>query len=185
VRKYFVKYRILTYRMSKIKKIMDLRKILTFQILFFLTISVLGQEDVKIYNPNADAKKNLETAIIKATDENKHIFVQIGGNWCPWCVLMHEFYTQDSEIDSIINTDYVSVLLNFSRENKNSDILEQFNYPQRFGFPVIVILDSDGELLHTQNTLYLEEDKGYNRKIFIDFLKNWNKQAINPENYKK
>lgn len=171
--------------MSKIKKIMDLRKILTFQILLFFTISVWGQEKISIYNPNADAKKDLENAIITAKTENKHIFVQIGGNWCPWCILMHKFYTQDSEIDSIMNSDYVSILINYSRENKNLDILEQFNYPQRFGFPVIVILDSDGKLLHTQNTQYLEEKEGYNRKLFIDFLKNWNKQALNPENYKK
>lgn len=171
--------------MPKIKKIMDFRKIILVHLLILFSINVLGQNEVEIYNPDADAKKDLENAIIKATDENKHVFVQIGGNWCPWCVMMHEFYSQDTEIDSIMNADYVTVLINYGRVNKNLDLMERFEYPQRFGFPVIVVLDSKGDLLHTQNSVYLEEGEGYNRKVFIDFLQNWNKQALSPNNYKK
>jgi len=149
--------------------------------LFFIAYS---QENQQIYDPNIDANKVLQLAIKKASKENKHIFIQVGGNWCPWCIKLHNFYTTNKSLDSLLNANYVPVVINYSKENKNLDILKQFEYPQRFGFPVLIILDSEGNKLHTQNTVYLEKDKGYDEKIFIEFLKSWNKAALDPEQYK-
>lgn len=127
---------------------------------------------------------DIHKAISIAKAENKHVFVQIGGNWCSWCLMLHKFYTEDSQIDSLMNADYVKVMLNYSKENKNLDILADLGFPQRFGFPVLVILDENGKELIIQNTTYLEEGKGYNKKKFMEFLYLWNKAALNPENYK-
>jgi len=156
-----------------------------FQIIIFtfLSIGVLAQNEIHIYNPKADAMRDLNNAIAKAKVENKNVFVQIGGNWCPWCVMMHKFYTSDTLVDSVMKSDYVTVLVNYSRENKNSEVMKRFGFPQRFGFPVIVILDGEGNVLHIQNTAYLEEGRGYNEKKFVEFLKNWNVEALDPKNY--
>lgn len=142
-----------------------------------------AQQKKMPYNPKADAKLEVKNAIIKAKTENKHVFIQVGGNWCSWCLMLHKFYSEDAQIDSIMKADYVRVMLNYSRSNKNLDILSAYGFPQRFGFPVILILNDKGELLHTQNTVYLEKDKGYDKKKFISFLKAWNKAALNPDNY--
>lgn len=156
-----------------------------FQILIFVFFSVglFAQNEVHIYNPKADAMQDLKKAIAVAKSQNKHVFVQIGGNWCPWCLMMHKFYTSDTLVDSVMKADYVVVLVNYSRENKNPQVMKWFGYPQRFGFPVIVILDGDGNVLHIQNTAYLEEGRGYNEKKFLEFLKNWNVEALDPKNY--
>lgn len=37
----------------------------------------------KIYNPDANAKKDIENVIAKAKKEGKHVLIQVGGNWCP------------------------------------------------------------------------------------------------------
>lgn len=159
--------------------------------IFFLQIVLLGfvitansQEVEKPYNPESNAKIDIQNAINKAKAENKHVFIQIGGNWCSWCLMLHKFYTEDPQIDSLMNADYVKVMLNYSKENKNLDILADLGFPQRFGFPVLVILDENGKELHIQNTAYLEEGKGYNKKKFIEFLHLWNMAALEPENYK-
>jgi hypothetical protein len=73
--------------------------------------------------------------------------------------------------------------LNYSKENKNQDVLAKYSYPQRFGFPVFLILDGAGKLLHTQNSAYLEQDKGYSREKILDFLNGWTKNALDPERY--
>ena len=161
-----------------------MKKFLILSLFLAFANYIFGQNE-KIYNPNADAMADLNKAIATAKAENKHVFVQIGGNWCPWCIMMHKFYTTDPEIDSIMKADYVRVMVNYSRENKNLDVMKRLGYPQRFGFPVIVILNGDGNVLHIQNTAYLEEGKGYNRDKFIEFLKNWNVEALNPKNYEK
>ncbi len=160
-----------------------MKKILITVLISSLFFVVYSQEKKQIYDPNIDANEVLNIAIDKAKAEDKHVFIQIGGNWCPWCIKMHDFYNTNSTIDSLLATDYVPIVINYSRENKNLDIMEKFEYPQRFGFPVLIILDSNGKRLHTQNTVYLEEGKGYSEKKIMDFLKAWNKAALNPEEY--
>lgn len=160
---------------------MSTRKI--FLILIIISFSFNIYSQVHIYNPNANAQADLDSALALAQQSNKHVFVQVGYNQCPWCILMHNFYTADKQVDSVLNTFYVPVLINYSRENKNEDVMARLKFPQRFGFPVIVILDTVGNVIHIQNTLYLEKDRGYNKDLFIDFLKNWNTIAIDPESY--
>jgi len=163
-----------------------MKKIILSIILFIaLFLNQLKAQENKsvIYNPQANAAIQIDEAVAEAKKSGKHVLLQIGGNWCPWCIRLHQYINADSEIDSLLHTDYVFVLLNYSKENKNMDILERFGFPQRFGFPVLVVLDKDGRKLHTQNTAYLEQEKSYNRKLLIEFLKQWNKLALKTSKY--
>jgi thioredoxin-related protein len=139
---------------------------------------------VKIYNPDADAKAELTSAIKKASDEGKHVFLQIGGNWCTWCLKYHNFIEADNEIKSYVNDNYVVLKVNYDEKNKNEDLLAELGYPQRFGFPVFVILNSKGERIHTQNSAYLEKESSYDRDRVIQFYKHWSPTALNPNSYK-
>ncbi len=138
----------------------------------------MAYAQVNIYNPNADAKAEIAAAISKAKQENKHVFIQIGGNWCPWCVKLHNFMNADSTISEILTKNYVVVKVNYSKENKNLDVLEKLEKPQRFGFPVLVILNSNGNRIHTQDSGLLESGDGYDRKKVLNFLKNWTPEAL-------
>ena len=48
-----------------------------------ITASSFAQE-TKLYNPAADAEKDIAAAIKKAKAENKYVLLQGGGNWCSW-----------------------------------------------------------------------------------------------------
>ena len=145
---------------------------------FLILLGLTAYTQVNIYNPNADAKAEIANAISKAKQENKHIFIQIGGNWCPWCVKLNNFLDTDSTLSEILSKNYVVVKVNYSKENKNIDVLENLDKPQRFGFPVLVILDSNGKRIHTQDTGLLESGEGYDRKKVMNFLKNWTPEAL-------
>lgn len=138
-----------------------------------------------IYNPQANASADLKEAVKKAKAENKHVLLQIGGNWCSWCLKFHNLTTSDVQLDSTLKANYVVLKINHSKEVPNLDVLEQLEYPQRFGFPVFVVLDGNGKRLHTQNSAYLEDGAGYSKKKIMEFLAQWNKAAIAPESYKK
>ena len=62
---------------------------------------------------------------------------------------------------------------------KAEALMKRLNNPRRFGFPVFVILDADGKVLHIQDSSFLEEGKGYDEKKVIRFLKNWTPKAVN------
>jgi hypothetical protein len=79
----------------------------------------------------------------------------------------------------------VVVPVNYSKENKNEKVLEKLGFPQRFGFPVFVILDAKGNRIHTQNSAYLEADGGYNKEKVLGFFKQWSPAALDPKTYTK
>lgn len=139
---------------------------------------------VTIYNPQANAQADIDAAVAKAKKANKHVFIQVGGNWCGWCILFHDLVKATPELKGYLDTNYETVLVNYSPENKNEAVLKKLGYPGRFGFPVFVILDGNGKLLHIENSAYLEEGKGHSVKKVMAFLKNWNYGAIQPENNK-
>jgi thioredoxin-related protein len=153
----------------------------------FCMVTFLGFSQVekpKIYNPAADAKADIQTAINKASAENKHVLLQIGGNWCPWCIKLHKVFNTEQKIDSVLKADYVFVLVNYSKENKNPEVMESLEFPQRFGFPVLVVLDAKGKRLHTQDSGLLESGDGYDSKKVLGFLKGWGPGVLDPLKYK-
>ncbi|MDX9705082.1 MAG: thioredoxin family protein [Weeksellaceae bacterium] len=154
-------------------------------IVLFLSMPIFAQTPFNLYNPDADAKKDITKAVEKAKAENKHVFIQIGGNWCGWCKLFHELTTTDEDLKKYITENFEVVHLNYSKENQNQDVLEALEFPQRFGFPVFVILDENGKRIHTQNSAYLEEGEGHSKEKVLEFLLQWSPKALNPELYKK
>jgi thioredoxin-related protein len=140
-------------------------------------------DTVKLYTPNADAVKEIAMAVKEAKKANKHVLIQAGGNWCSWCLLFNKTTTNDKQMDSAIHANYIVYHLNYSQENKNDAVFATYGYAQRFGFPVFLILDGNGKLLHTQNSSYLEEGKGYNKRKVIDFFNDWRPGALDAKNY--
>ncbi len=145
----------------------------------------IAQEKFNVYNPQADGLQQLRDAVKEASHTNKHVLVQVGGNWCGWCKLFHELTTTDEELKKFIADNYVVVHLNYSKENENLDVLKSLDYPQRFGFPVFVILDGTGKRIHTQSSGYLEEGKGHSQKKVMEFLQQWSPSALDPAHYEK
>ncbi len=167
-----------------------MKKITLFFTLVLTTLNfAFGQNTVnkKVYDETANAKIQISDAVTKAKKDNKHVLLQIGGNWCPWCILFNDLVTTDPEISSYLNTNYEVVHVNYSKNNKNEAVLAELKHPERFGFPVFVILDENGNLIHTQNSSYLEskETKGHDPKVVLDFLKGWSPEALNPATYNK
>lgn len=139
----------------------------------------------KLYDPSANAQTDIDAAVQKAKKEGKHVLLQLGGNWCGWCILFDKKVKESDLLKSTMEKNYVVCHVNYSQENKNEAVFASLGYPQRFGFPVFVILDGDGNRLHTQNSAYLEEGKGHSEKKVLNFFNHWGPDALKPENYKR
>ena len=165
-----------------------MRKILIVLLLAFFTSTAFSQEKTGPYNPNANARNDIKAAVEKAKKENKHVIVQFGGNWCPWCLRFHAMISSVPEMDSLIKADYVYVLANVPREKDKRDnsLFQEYNYPNRFGFPVFVILDGNGKELHIQDSGLLEHctEKGYDTTKVVTFFRQWTVKALDPVTYK-
>ena len=150
-------------------------------ILIISSISIKAQEAKKLYDPTFDGMKQLNEAISQAKNSGKHVLVQYGGNWCPWCIKFDAFCKADTAISKVISTNYIPVKLNYSPENKNDASNEFLGNPTRFGFPVFIIIDGKGKILHIQDSGLLEEGKGYDQEKVIRFFSSWTATALIPK----
>lgn len=164
-----------------------MKKILLVTMILFSCSQIFAQDmtKFKLYTPEANAEKEIKDAVKLAKDQGKHVLIQIGGNWCIWCARFNDFISSDKSIDSLVNNNYVVYHLNYSKENKNEALLAKYGYPQRFGFPVFLILDGKGNLLHTQNSSYLEKEKSYSKENVTGFFNDWTPKALDPKQYKE
>ena len=156
-----------------------------FSLVLLISLQSFASDTTKLYNPAADAKKDVAAAIVKAKKEGKNVMLQIGGNWCIWCYRYNGFVKADTALNRITNENFVVYHLNYSPENKNLDYLKTLGFPQRFGFPVFVILDDKGLRLHTQDSALLEKGKGYDAEKVKTFLQSWTPKALDEKNYKE
>ncbi len=157
-----------------------MKQIVTF-IFSLISICSFAGDTTKLYNPNANAEADLKKIVAQAKQENKHVFIQAGGNWCGWCREFARFTKEDAKIDSLIKADYIVYHLNYSKENKNEKVFAKYGYAGRFGYPVFIILDERGQRIHTQNSVYLEKGKSYDDKKVFEFLSQWNYSALHPK----
>ncbi|SDQ87511.1 thioredoxin family protein [Pseudoxanthomonas sp. CF125] len=123
------------------------------------------------FDPKRDPASDLEMAKVEAQRGGKRILLDVGGEWCSWCHILDKLVEEDGEIRSFRDANFVWMKVNYSEENENKAFLSA--YPEIKGYPHLFVLDADGNLLHSQFTGDLEKGKGYDRKKFFAFLKDW------------
>ena len=134
--------------------------------------------------------EQIDQALTKAQAEGKFVVCQVGGNWCPWCLRFADFITTDSTISSLVDKNFVYIHVNYNPRQKEdaataqrtAAMMKRLGSPARFGFPVFVVLDNDGKVVHIQDSSFLEEGKGYNKEKVIRFFANWTPEKVRGEN---
>ena len=128
----------------------------------------------KPYDPKEDAEAKIAELVKQAQAENKNIMMQAGGNWCIWCLRFNQFVQETPELKNIVDENYIYYHLNYSPDNKNEKVFAKYGDPgKKFGYPVFIILDKDGNQIHTQESGSLEEGKGYSIAKVKEFFEAW------------
>ena len=166
--------------------------------LFALTLNAQTAKK-KVYDETINPLEQIDQAVLKAKSEGKFVICQVGGNWCPWCLKFAAFITDDSEIAQFISDNFVYIHVNYNpaeddavKVQRGKAMMQRLNNPRRFGFPVFVVLNGEGNVLHIQDSSYLEgtdpetdehlgegnQVLGYNQEKVLRFFKNWTPKAV-------
>ena len=140
----------------------------------------------KVYNENINPIEQIDQAVAKAKSEGKFVICQVGGNWCPWCLKFADFIEKDTTISKIIADNFEYIHVNYNPRKSQGEeklaqcraLMKRLNNAGRFGYPVFVVLDEEGRILHIQDSGLLEEGEGYNQKKVLSFFKNWTPKAV-------
>ena len=137
-----------------------------------------------VYDDSLDPVKQIDEAVALAKKTDRNVICQVGGNWCSWCLLFADFISNDEEIKNLIEENFVYIHVNNQYKNSegknvpHTKAMEKLGNPGRFGYPVLVVLDKKGNVIHFQDSSFLEEGRGYNKTKVMRFFKNWTPSAI-------
>ena len=163
-----------------------MKKLLSITLVLVLSLMAMsaqeeGSAPKKVYNEQINPLEQIDQAIVQAREEGKFVICQVGGNWCPWCLRFAEFITNDSTIAAVIEQNFVYIHVNYHPRKAGEvgqALMKRLNNAGRFGFPVFVVLDEQGNILHIQDSSFLEEGKGYNKEKVLRFFQNWTPKAV-------
>ena len=166
-----------------------MKTILLSLLAVFFSLTVNAQTTLKkVYNEDLNPMTQIDEALVKAKADGKYVVCQVGGNWCPWCLRFADFVTNDTTISKVLADNFVYIHVNYNpRKAQDAEkttqaqaMLARLNQPARFGFPVFVVLDEQGRVLHIQDSSFLEEGQGYSQTKVLRFFKNWTPKAVRP-----
>ena len=159
--------------------------------LLAMLVTVLAQAQTaelkKVYDEKINPLEQIDKAVSQAKADGKFVICQVGGNWCPWCLRFADFITKDSEIKQLVADNFAYIHVNYNprtfkddpAQKKQADkMMARLGNPGRFGYPVFVVLDAKGKVLHTQDSSFLEEGQGYNKEKVLRFFKNWTPASV-------
>jgi thiol-disulfide isomerase/thioredoxin len=127
--------------------------------------------EVKIYDEKADARSLIATALVATKRENRRVLIQWGGNWCSWCVLLHNRFKSDPTLAKTLRYEYDVVHI----DSKNKDLLEKYGVDlSTAGVPYLTVLDAEGKVVVNQPTEGFEtkegDKNGHDPKKLNEFL---------------
>jgi thiol:disulfide interchange protein len=139
-----------------------------------------------IYDPQADGSVLINTALQQARTENKRVLLDFGANWCPWCHLLHQVFTTDDAVRRQLAAGYVVVMVDVNKRKgpaRNAAVDEKYGNPIKLGLPVLVVLDTGGQPLVTQETGAFEKSgdtEADDPAKVLAFLEKWAPPARPP-----
>ena len=131
--------------------------------------------DYEPYDENADALENISMALKNAKLENKYVLLQMGGNWCPDCRTLGEYFSRP-DIKQWLDDRLIMVSVDVGEWNRNLDIVEEYGNPISEGIPALVLLNSNDEVMLAT----LAGELASARSMSKDDLVEWLQYKIDP-----
>lgn len=163
-----------------------MKRFVTLAVLLISLISVSAQTKAKVYDESINPDTQITEAIAKAASNGKFVVAQLGGNWCKWCIRFARFIETDPELKKLVEDNFEFIHVNYNPRNEEDNAskaatqsaLKRLGNPVRFGYPVLVVIDSDGNVIHTQDSGFLESGEGYDKKKVTRFFETWTPNAV-------
>ena len=123
------------------------------------------------FDPNRNSLDDLSASIEAAKRTKRNVLIEVGGEWCEWCHILDDFYAKNPDLIALRDKYYVLMKADVSESHPNSKFLSLF--PQIDGFPHLFVLDTNGKLVHSEDTSELEDGESYSVGRFKKFLEKY------------
>lgn len=134
-------------------------------------VKLAAKPKPKVYDETADANAQIAAALAKAKKHNRRVLIQWGGNWCGWCIKLHDTFASNKDLKKELSYEYDVVYIDIGKADKNLDLVEQYGATMKEGVPYLTVLNADGRPVANQETGSLEKGSVHDPEKVLAFLK--------------
>ena len=122
------------------------------------------------YDEHADADKQVAAAFARAKTSHKRVLIDLGGNWCPDCIVLANF-VRLPEMQRFVASHYEWVMVDAGRFDRNLQIPARFGFHQRLaGVPAVLIATPDGRLVNGKDVFATSDARNMTPQALADYL---------------
>jgi len=130
-----------------------------------------------IYPASANAHAEIKEAEEKAARDHKRLLLVFGANWCFDCHVLDLAFDRP-DIAPVLAANYEIVHVDLGpEEEKNADLVREYEIPLNKGVPALAVADSDGKLVVSQKNGEFEDARALTPDVLLEFLNKWKPQA--------
>jgi len=134
-----------------------------------------------VYDESANATQDVAVAVRRAGFENQRVLLDIGGNWCHWCTLLHNLFEENQDIKTLLRSEYQVVNVDIGNgTDKNADLLAGYGI-KPISYPYLAILGPDNKLVVQQETGALEAGPAHDPQKVMAFLNQWKASPLDAQ----
>ena len=123
-----------------------------------------------IYDEKANADADVARAFARAKKSGKRVLLDLGGDWCPDCIVLSNFMKLP-EIKRFVDTYYDVVLVDVGRFNKNLHIPARLGFAEKLrGVPAVLIFTPDRKLVNRGDIFTTANARGMTPQGLADYL---------------
>lgn len=147
-------------------------KLLRYTLALFLLLMVSACQKAPSnlgYDPAKNPIVELQQAKQEAAQSGRRVMIIAGGDWCRWCHVLDTFLSDNEDVKSELDRDFVTLKVYTGEENENVAFFETI--PPAPGFPHFWVIGKDG-IARSINTGPLESgDNDYDKAKFLAMLR--------------
>jgi thiol-disulfide isomerase/thioredoxin len=142
-------------------------------------LSVATMADLPIVERTPyDAKLTVaavDAAFARAKKSHKRVLIDLGGNWCPDCLVLANLM-QLPEMKKFLAAHFEVVLIDVGRFDKNLDVPARFGITSRLeGVPSVIVAEPDGKFVNPGRISALSDARHLSPQTIADWLAGWSK----------
>ena len=125
------------------------------------------------YDEAADANAVVAAAFARAKKSHKRVLLDLGGNWCPDCIILANLMRMPGMKDFMAKH-YEFASVDVGRFDKNLQIPARFGYTQRLkGVPTVLVATPDGKLVNDGHVFALSDARHMTPQSLAEYLAQW------------
>lgn len=121
------------------------------------------------YNPEADAKAEVQHVLTQAAANHKPVLLFFGANWCPDCRALAKSL-QSGKNAELMATHFNIAKIDVGNFDHNLDVVKRFGNPIKKGIPAAVIASPDGTVLYSTRAGELSSARSMSDQGVYDFF---------------